>query len=346
MKQMLMLALAGLKSRRRTSLLLLTAVVFSVVFLTVMGLIGSSAVYTVDRQKKELYGEQKVTVWNLTADEAETILKDARWERTGRFDLSGAVADAQGELYGLGTADSEALALGHIRLTAGRMPQQPGEIAAEISALRDLGINAAVGDTLTLELAAFHGQTVSGTFTVVGLVDSYTAVWRSRHIPSSKEALPHLPPSFFVDPQQAAALSADIKTILLLDGQVPPLLQFHGVFPAQTDCTINYDVYPQLGYGGGLGEATRGVLGISALLGGMILLCMMVVLLGGFWMAVDRRRQQLALLRSIGATRRQARQVLFSEAFWLARSRYPAGIAARCRPVVRCGALVLAYFSE
>ena len=137
MKQMLMLALAGLKSRRRTSLLLLTAVVFSVVFLTVMGLIGSSAVYTVDRQKKELYGEQKVTVWNLTADEAETILKDARWERTGRFDLSGAVADAQGELYGLGTADSEALALGHIRLTAGRMPQQPGEIAAEISALRD-----------------------------------------------------------------------------------------------------------------------------------------------------------------------------------------------------------------
>ena len=180
MKQMLMLALAGLKSRRRPSLLLLTAVVFSVVFLTVMGLIGSSAVYTVDRQKKELYGEQKVTVWNLTADEAETILKDARWERTGRFDLSGAVADAQGELYGLGTADSEALALGHIRLTAGRMPQQPGEIAAEISALRDLGINAAVGDTLTLELAAFDGQTVSGTFTVVSLVDSYTAVWRRR----------------------------------------------------------------------------------------------------------------------------------------------------------------------
>lgn len=326
MKQMLMLALAGLKSRRRTSLLLLTAVVFSVVFLTVMGLIGSSAVYTVDRQKKELYGEQKVTVWNLTADEAETILKDARWERTGRFDLSGAVADAQGELYGLGTADSEAFALGHIRLTAGRMPQQPGEIAAEISALRDLGINAAVGDTLTLELAAFDGQTVSGTFTVVGLVDSYTAVWRSRHISSSEEALPHLPLSFFVDPQQAAVLSADIKTILLLDGQVPPLLQFHGVFPAETDCTINYDVYPQLGYGGGLGEATRGVLGISALLGGMILLCMMVVLLGGFWMAVDRRRQQLALLRSIGATRRQARQVLFSEAFWLLAAGIPLGL--------------------
>lgn len=104
------------------------------------------------------------------------------------------------------------------------MPQQPGEIAAEISALRDLGINAAVGDTLTLELAAFDGQTVSGTFTVVGLVDSYTAVWRSRHISSSEEALPHLPLSFFVDPQQAAVLSADIKTILLLDGQVPPLL--------------------------------------------------------------------------------------------------------------------------
>ena len=325
MRQMLSLALAGLKSRRRTSLLLLAAVVFSVVFLTVMGLIGSSAVYTIDRQKKDLYGEQKVSVWNLTPDEAETIRQDARWERSGRFLLSGTVTDPEGELYGLGTADSEALALGHIRLTAGRMPQQPGEIAAETSALRNLGLDIAVGDTLTLEMAAFDGQMFSASFTVVGLVDSYTAVWRSRHITLS-EGAPYLPPSFFVAPQQAAALSADLQAILLLDGRMPSLLQFESPFPAGTQYTVNYDVYPQLGYGGGLGEATKGVLGISALLGGMILLCMMVVLLGGFWMAADRRRQQFALLRSIGATRRQARQVLFGEAFWLLVAGIPLGM--------------------
>ena len=223
MRQMLSLALAGLKSRRRTSLLLLAAVVFSVVFLTVMGLIGSSAVYTIDRQKKDLYGEQKVSVWNLTPDEAETIRQDARWERSGRFLLSGTVTDPEGGLYGLGTADSEALALGHIRLTAGRMPQQPGEIAAEASALRNLGLDIAVGDTLTLEMAAFDGQMFSASFTVVGLVNSYTAVWRSRHITLS-EGAPYLPPSFFVAPQQAAALSADAQAILLLDGRMPSLL--------------------------------------------------------------------------------------------------------------------------
>ena len=211
-----------------------------------------------------------MSVWNLTPDEAETIRQDARWERSGRFLLSGTVTDPEGELYGLGTADSEALALGHIRLTAGRMPQQPGEIAAEASALRNLGLDIAVGDTLTLEMAAFDGQMFSASFTVVGLVDSYTAVWRSRHITLS-EGAPYLPPSFFVAPQQAAALSADLQAILLLDGRMPSLLQFESPFPAGTQYTVNYDVYPQLGYGGGLGEATKGVLGISALLGGMIL---------------------------------------------------------------------------
>lgn len=71
MKQMFPLAWAGLKSRRRSTSLLLSAIILSVVFLTVMGLIGSSSLYTIDVQNKDLYGEQKAVAWDLPSQEKD-----------------------------------------------------------------------------------------------------------------------------------------------------------------------------------------------------------------------------------------------------------------------------------
>ena len=66
MKQLFPLAWAGLKSRKRSTALLLSAIILSVTFLVVMGLIGSSSLYTIDRQNRDLYGEQKAVAWNLS----------------------------------------------------------------------------------------------------------------------------------------------------------------------------------------------------------------------------------------------------------------------------------------
>ena len=64
----------------------------------------------------------------------------------------------------------------------------------------------------------------------------------------------------------------------------------------------------------------------AAVIGGMILICMMVILLNGFLMAVDRRKRQLSLLRSIGATRRQARRYILCEALLLLGIGVPVGL--------------------
>ena len=66
----------------------------------------------------------------------------------------------------------------------------------------------------------------------------------------------------------------------------------------------NDAVYPQISYFGGTNSQLRDTIGISALIGGMVLVCMMVILLNDFLMSVDRRKHQLSLLRCIGATKK------------------------------------------
>ena len=78
MKQLFPLAWAGLKSRKRSTALLLSAIILSVTFLVVMGLIGTSSLYTIDRQNRDLYGEQKAVAWNLS-DEQKAHLKPPRY---------------------------------------------------------------------------------------------------------------------------------------------------------------------------------------------------------------------------------------------------------------------------
>ena len=99
-----------------------------------------------------------------------------------------------------------------------------------------------------------------------------------------------------------------------------------GSLPEKVTLAYNYSVYPQISYYGGMSEAVLGTIGISALIGGMILVCMMVILLNGFLMSVDRRKRQLSLLRCIGATKKQAYSYLFCEAFLLLGMGIPTGI--------------------
>ena len=91
MKQLFSLAWAGLKSRRRSTALLVTTIALAVIFLVVMGLIGSSSLYTVDVQNKELYGEQKVVAWDLTPQAEAEIRARTVWSRIGKMAVHGVV---------------------------------------------------------------------------------------------------------------------------------------------------------------------------------------------------------------------------------------------------------------
>ncbi len=327
MKRLFPLAWAGLKSRKRSTALLLSAIVLSVTFLVVMGLIGSSSLYTVDAQHKDLYGEQKAVAWGLSAAQKTQLENSPVWNEIGKITVYGAVSSTSDAVLGIGSMDEQAIRLGHIRLAAGRWPKGTGEIALEKSVYRYIGNQPyAVGDSITLEIQTVEGTPQKATYQVVGLLEDYSAVWRNTYAKYTADGTASPPTVSFLVAGQELAFSDEAMETWLFNSSSSSYSVLHDSLSEEAALQFNYSVYPQLSYYGGMSEPARDTLGIGALIGGMILVCMMVILLNGFLMSVDRRKRQLSLLRCIGATRKQAYCYLFCEAFLLLGIGLPAGI--------------------
>lgn len=328
MKQMWALAWAGLKSRKRSSLLLAT-IILSVVFLVLMGLIGSSAIFTVDKQNKDLYGEQKVVVWNASEKQISQIKQQPIWNEIGTISVNGYVTSLSDTLLGVGKMDEHAITLGHIRLAEGKLPQAPNEIVLEKSVYKHIGNEKyRVGDTITLNVFSMQKEERQQRFyKVVGFIDNYTSVWKNAYTYNSVEnSSSPLPISFLLSEQGAKELSDTEKSIMLLNSNTNNYFSLKDSIPKEVSYSFNNSTYPNISFYGGLGEKTLGIIGISALIGCMIMICMIVILLNGFLMSVDKRKRQFALLRSIGATKKQAYSFIFCEAIILMCIGIPIGI--------------------
>ena len=329
MKQMWTLAWAGLKSRKRSSLLLLATIILSVVFLVLMGLIGSSSIFTVDKQNKDLYGEQKVVAWNASEKQILQIKQQPIWNEIGTISVNGCVTSMSDTLLGVGTMDEHAIKLGHIRLVEGKLPQAPNEIVLEKSVYKHIGNEKyQIGDTITLNVVSMQKEETQQRFyKVVGFIDNYTSVWRNTYTYNSIEnSSSPLPISFLLSKQGAKDLSDTEKSIMLLNSNTNNYFSLKDSIPKEVSYSFNYSTFPNISFYGGLGEETLGIIGISALIGSMIMICMIAILLNGFLMSVDKRKRQFALLRSIGATKKQAYSYIFCEAIILMCIGIPIGI--------------------
>ena len=241
MKQLFPLAWAGLKSRKRSTALLLSAIILSVTFLVVMGLIGSSSLYTIDRQHKDLYGEQKAVIWNLSDEQKAYFETSTVWDEIGKIKICGAVSSETGDFLGVGTMDEAARTLGHIRLTEGSWPQAPNEIVLERSVYKHIGNQPyAVGDMLTLEMAvAGQGTPQSFTFRVVGLMENYTAVWKNAYADNAPEGTSYPPLVSFLLAEQGAVPSGTAMETWLLNSPSESYAVLSGSLPEKVTLAYN-----------------------------------------------------------------------------------------------------------
>ena len=329
MKQLFPLAWAGLKSRKHSTALLLSAIILSVVFLTVMGLINSSSLYTIDVQNKDLYGEQKAIAWDLPPQEKDLLNSSSIWDKIGKMTVYGSVVTASDSFQGIGTMDEQAIEMGHIRLAEGRWPQAADEILLEKGAYKYTGNQPySVGDSITLEVSMIGQEAPEQlTFQVVGLIDNYSAVWKNAYTHYTPDGVPSSPltVSFVVSEQND--ISGEYEETWLLGSQGSSYAVLQGGFPhGNSKLCLNTRTYPQINYFGGISEDAHTAIRISALFGGMIMVCMMAILLNGFFMSVDQRKRQFSLLRCIGATKKQACSYIFCEAVLLLCLGVPLGL--------------------
>ncbi len=322
MKQLFPLVWGGLKSRKRTTILLLSTIILSVVFLVVMGTISSSSLYTLDVQNKDAYGEQQVVVWHLTDAQKKQIEESSVWNAIGKMTIY-SVVDATVDtntVFGIGTIDQQAMELGHIRLVEGRLPEESNEVVLEKSVYKYMGTPPySLGDSILLE---------GTTYTVVGFLENYSAVWQNTYLASANIGLPSQVTVSFLISEAGAQQFANgyITETWLLSTSENAYMVLHGAMPKDASFALNAAVYSNLADSDSMDAHTLNTISTSALVGGMIMVCMMMILLNGFILSLDRRKKQFSLLRCIGATKKQACSYIFCEGFLLIGIGIPAGL--------------------
>lgn len=329
LKRVFRLALLGLKGRKKSTLFLLSTIILSVFFLSVIGIVGSSSLYTLDIQNKNLYGEQKIIAWNLSEKQSNEITNNSIWEDIGKITTYGTVDTISGAELGIGVIDETALKLGHIKLLEGNLPQTENEIVLEKSAYKH--INAAkldVGDTVSLSVSWLGNDEIyRENYTIVGFVSDYSAVWKNTHTYTTTDSITSpLLVSFFVSQNKTELLSNNHTVTLLLNSSNNDYSVLSANMPDGVHCAYNDRTYPNLTFHGGIGEYTQNINSAVIVISSMVVVCTVVILLNGFLVSVEKRKRQMALLRTVGATKKQARDIIFCEALILVCIGAPIGL--------------------
>ncbi len=313
------LSISSLKHRRKTYRLLLMGIVLSIYFvctlaLSVMGVMEGS----------EIRFRQRVGFQDLAISDAEPLTADLLLEkglasRAGTITLLGQHRD---QPVAVGALDDMALTILDRRCTEGRLPQAPGEIAAERSALGMLRIDANVGDTITLSLTDMSRMqpTADSTFTLVGILteQSNAMVYESF---SAARFMSGFPQMIVAAPQALVPLGMVSRTLV---ANLAP-----GVNKVRFEGALRQSGYHQdvLFFSGGLfGDASRELLTILLLLGLSLILTGCIGIANAFQTQMSDRREQIGMMRTAGATRRQIRRIFVREALLIALATAPAAL--------------------
>ncbi|WP_405685051.1 ABC transporter permease [Streptomyces sp. NBC_01387] len=185
------------------------------------------------------------------------------------------------------------------RLSAGAAPRT-GEVV--------MGADAAVGDRITLDTAAGERE-----FTVSGLTDAAGTVWFGDAQAQSLSGHPGRVDAIVVLPRPGTTTDA-------LADQVGHALGTQAQVRTGTDRGAVED--PTLAY------AKEALTGIGGSFGGIATLVAIFTAAGTVALSVGQRRREFALLRAIGATPRQLRRTVATEALLVA----PVAGALGCLP--------------
>lgn len=323
---------AGVRANLR-EYLGLSAGILAAIFLTCTVVLTLLAVY--DGREAELerkYGRQDAFVYDAGPETGAELLRQGLAAETGTLYYLGRSGDCAVGYYDAGGA-----ALANRQLWSGRMPEAPGELALELDLLDKLFPEAELGDSVSLEIQPIDGAKETRSYTLVGVVLSQGSL-------SDEELQTALPkrenvglPQLFVSAAEPPFATGRALRILLLRyakgvtlndvtaaaGGLPVFrISLWGWFyfgPAEhmedmgtLEYLANYDGF--------------GVLAL--LLGGSLLLFSMLGVTAALGSQLSRKREEIAMLRAVGATRRQIRRIFGRESLLLALLLSPLGVGA------------------
>ena len=325
---------AGIRANRK-SYLSLCAGIFASVFLVCAVIMSLFAAYAGYREKiDQQSGRQDAILFGAAQSDAELLRKTDLVKETGFATI---VAECEG--FGVGFYDEAGEQLAYRQMFSGRMPEAPGEIAMDMDALEMLLPNAEPGDVIHLTVTPIDGEPEDRDFLLTGIVRPQKGVGREMFADAYGTNFgwedAYTIQIYLFSEDAVFASGRQFQNLYLSLGRNVALKTISEAIGDRL--MIGVDIY---GYAYGPDLFVKDdtpllsiLMGTSAfsiimLLGGSLLFFALFGVASALDSQLERKKEEIGMLRAVGATRRQIRQIFGRESILLALLLAPAAVAA------------------
>lgn len=342
------IALGNIRERRRQYVLLIAGIVLAIYFAAAVLLFASTMLTSLQEQHYRRLGEQDAIVFNCKEAPLEDLVTKGILAGYGTAEILGYVlpdGESMSGGFSLAVFDETALALARKDTLEGRLPERKGEVALEQSALARLRTGAGVGDTLTLTIlvpdgTGFLDAPAQKSYTLVGvLADQLIHLDRW---PFTSPAYSDYPAGVLSADEQIAAGG---QAVVNLYGRYArdarssfdALREFsreHGLMVAHEWAAVDNTRYHFFDRDHSPGDGDIIATSVFFMVIAVVLVlaaCLGIV--NAFSSSLETRRRQIGLLRAVGATKKQIREIFGRETLLLALFSIPLGLSLACLTV-------------
>ena len=316
-------ARANIRINRKAYMSLFIGILVAVFLATATSLCAWGAIRGHEEQMAQRVGWMDMFILG------EERVTDNQLRRSGFFREIGHVtvnAAVEGRPVCAGYYDETAGRLLNRTMKEGRLPEKPGEIAAEQSALIRMDLDAAkTGDTLTLTMTPYCGVSEEKQFTLVGILNEqtpYLETWCDEGCMRF--------PALLTSPDETYATGETAVHRVLTYAPLITKNQVDRNCPIRLDMSFGVSrekgtvIYSDSGWDRAANALNRVL--IWTVLGAALMLSACIAITSSMESLLARKTEDIGMLRAIGATKRQIRSVYGTEAWLLTVTALPAGL--------------------
>lgn len=343
------IASAGLRANRKSYLALAAGIFLSIFLVTTLCLCVDGLLARREAMVAESVGYADVVLYDKPATH-DQLMQTGYFSQMTELYVTGMVQDST---VAIGYDSPEGAAMLNRRITEGRMPEHAGEIALEPSVLSKLRMEAGIGENVTLAIIPVDGTVETRTYTIVGFLAEQSEALLDEFWGHGPNRYPVA--SILVSAQEPAFATG--RTVIHRLAVLRPGMTL-ARFLNDWNWEPQDDAFIEIKFGGantGLNnqgmavffpqdaimadaELESQLLLLGILLGSLIVACC-VGISSSMEATLSRKREEIAMLRAVGATRRQIRKVFGREAWLLALTLAPVAVLAGCGAACAAAAL-------
>ncbi len=314
---------SNLKVRRRQYITMIISIILAMSFGSSILFFASSLYSSLKQRNVDMYGSENMIIYNLD-DKTLSALENS--DLIGEHGLSYITGYACNETSG--TKNGVAIAklndkcrdFANITVSQGKYPEADGELLLEKASLLRLGLDdAKIGDKITLSVYTPNGaddylQTpVEKTYTLCGIAENKYSNIANYGVDVKKQDLQ----SGYVYDGDEAAPGGKEKIALYTDfdygskrndydnyNKLYDLMTENGISSIST-VTLPDSVLSTLSYSDGGAESMMKTAVLASVLATVLMIASCVGIVNAFGTNLNDRKQQIGMLRTVGATKRQ-----------------------------------------